>query len=333
MSSAARASLGPACGDLLRWLEEHAVTQADGRRVVWHGSAEIARLTEKSPGTLTQQVGQLRLAGHVVSSRRGHIELAPSGPLPQPQVEAPAGLAAVISTLAGLAAEYPEYREGLAAAIANVSRQSRTESRDSSRDLRGFAVSESSQKVEEGSFPSSSLRDTPSREPRNASSAFAIRSVLAPLVDHERRSNPRAQVPASVAQELSELVTVDELRCAASKVLPMLERGEIKTGIGLIVSHARDRNMEIFRAIPPPPAPELRPLPQALDDIEVEDVPDPDVEQFLLLPMTEADSYRQAALTAASGGFRAVLEEHPAALTGAAAELWRRTMDTRSGAD
>ena len=332
MSAVARMSLGPACGDLLRWLEEHAVTQDDGRRVVWHGSAEIARLTDKAPGTLTQQIGQLRLAGHVVSSRRGHIEMAPAGPHSPPQIDAPAGLAEAITTLAGLAAAYPEHREGLAAAIATISRQSRLDSRHS-RDLREFASSDISQKVEEERLPSSSVRESAPRESRIANSVFAIRSVLTPLVDHERRSNPRAQVPASIAQELSQLVTIDELRCAASKVLPMLERGEIKTGIGLIVSHARERNMEIFRPAPPPPlatpAPNPSPLPEAAEVVDDDDELDPDVEQFLQLPADEADGYRQAAL-ATSGAFRPVLEEHPAALTGAAAELWRRIVAGQS---
>ncbi|MEQ1700920.1 MAG: hypothetical protein ABMA25_12475 [Ilumatobacteraceae bacterium] len=307
---------------MLRWLERHAVTQGDGRRIVWHGSAEIARETGKSPGTLTQQIGQLRLSGHVLHSRRGHIELSPTidqlglSRSPEP------GPATVITTLVDLANEYPAHREGIAAAIAIISRQPRTDSRDL-RDnelSRGVSVQES----EEEDLLPSSTDPTANTAPRNREAPFAVRSILEPLVALEQLSNPRAQITAGVARELSQLVTAEQLRTAVERVLPMVQRAEIKTGIGVIVSAARSGNTELFQPTSVPAAP--APTQLALDSPEPEaDSPDPDVEDFKQLPHHVAQRFRDQALREASAGFRAVLAEHPDALTGAATEIWTRT--------
>lgn len=320
MSAPAVTSLGPACGDLLRWLERHAVTQGDGRRIVWHGSAEIARQTGKSPGTLTQQIGQLRLNGHVLHSRRGHIELSPSADQPAPSTTPEPGAATVITTLAELANEYPAYREGLAAAIAIISRQTL----NPSRDLReNPPVREVPVQSEEEDLLPFSTEPTANNESRKREAPFAIRSILEPLVQHEQRTNPRAQITVAVARELSQLITAEQLQAAVDRVLPMLQRAEIKTGIGVIVSAARNGNIELFQppGEPAPPAPQLFP-----DSSDPEpDSPDPDVEDFRRLPEHVAQRYRDQALREASAGFRSVLVDYPDALTGAATEIWMRT--------
>lgn len=323
MSAPALNSLGPACADLLRWLEGHAVTQGDGRRIVWHGSAEIARQTGKAAGTLTQQIGQLRLSGHVLHSRRGHIELSPVIDLPNLTPSPELGVATVITTLVELANEYPAHREGIAAAIAVISRQPRTESRHlrDTKPSREVVVQEGEEEDLLPFFP----QQTANTEPRNREAPFAIRTILEPLVDLEQRTNPQAQVTARVARELSELVTAEQLQAAVNRVLPMLQRAEIKTGIGLIVSSARNGNTDLFQpSTPHPPAPTATQVVPGPTEPEA-DVVDPDVEEFRRLPHHIAQPYRDQALREASGGFRAVLAEHPEALTGAATELWKRT--------
>ena len=331
MNAPASATLGPACGDLLRWLEAHAVTQHDGRRLVWHGSAEIARQTGKAAGTLTQQIGQLRRSGHVLHSRRGRIELAHS-PTATPTETGPTpALGHIITALVELATDYPEHREGIAAAIAAVSRESRPQPREL-RDPRPSREQVSQDEAKEDLSSFSSHQPT-TREPRNRDEPFAIRATLQPLVELEQRTNPRAQVTASVARELSQLLTIGQLEAAIQRVLPMVESGQIKTGLGLIVSSARSGNSDLFQAItqptPPsePPETGLSPIESSQEPsqpLEADAEVDPDVEQFNQLPRHVADRYRTMALNASSNGFRSILEEHPNALTGAATELWRR---------
>jgi DNA-binding transcriptional ArsR family regulator len=333
--------LGYACRDLLEFLHAQAVTQADGRRVVWLGSSQIAERTGKSPGTITQQIGQLRAAGAVLASRRGRVELAPDQSNPVLQVsqsaasETSACYLETIGRLALLAEQCPSEREGLARAIAAIANEIAIANNQSRTDREDLRDSQASREVHldrkrdllsSGTAFNANLANC-SRIVRGIGverDLTQVRELLAPLVELERRvrGTNNVRVPDHVVEALADL-PMAALMCVIEQVTELFQAKSLRSAVAFLVAETKAGTVSRFAVPVARPTsdfgrtgvvPEIPPPEETFDDA--------DTIEFRKLPIEVQDQFRQQALDTSSTLVRNLLTGHSAALEGAAVQLW-----------
>jgi DNA-binding transcriptional ArsR family regulator len=332
--------LGYACRDLLEFLHAQAVTQADGRRVVWLGSSQIAERTGKSAGTITQQIGQLRAAGLVAASRRGRVELTPNQNDPTLRAstvsasQTSACNLETIGRLALLAEQCPSEREGLARAIAAIAneiantngqpRSDREIFRDSTicrevhLDRKRDLLSSKTTSIANSANRSRHHRDTSAVE----EDVRRVHELLAPLVALERsvRGTNNVRVPDQVAEALAGLPT-DALSSVIEQVTALFQAKSLRSAIAFLVSETTGGTISRFVA---PVASSTSDVADVLSEVSTVEESSDDVEtiEFRRLPIEVQEEYRERAQNTSSETVRSLLAGHPAALEGAAVQLW-----------
>jgi hypothetical protein len=338
-AASATDALNPAVRELYEHLVERATIRPDGRQIVAEGSATLARKLGKSPATLTKQIGILRGHGLVSGDARGTIELS-TGPASQDRnlravtTPRPADpIVPALITLARLAENYPEHRQGIAAAIAIVATANATNRDGEARSSTG--VEEEKNPCLSSYLTSHMAQDVATRRDADRDSdrdlriagttIEEVRAVMSPLLEAEQRRRPN--IPITLARTTAAALTwltAEQLARGIQRAEQLMQHGEIESAVSLLIARGRARDLSLFVNDNPHEAPST--ATPTSDETAAGDTPeDPDaalVTDFQNLPPAEQARYLEQATTDASDAVRRVMKLVPAVQHRTAALLW-----------